>query len=135
LKDPKLTVLELLEDGWGLSFTPRFSSEWYDEGVDFPQVTVSHVVTSPRFIAFSEDLQNADRRINAAYAVDVWSRGDEEKRWQMLQEVDRILKSKVNSPGGDLELALVSSWQDLDEGQLKPSVFRSQLRLEVLYYG
>ena len=135
MKDPKLTVLEILEDGWGLSFTPGFSADWYDEGVDFPQVTVSHIVSSPRFIAFSEDLPNADRRIQASYAVDVWSRGDEEKRWQMLQEVDRILKSKVSSPGGDLELALVSAWQDLDEGQLKPPVFRSQLRLEVLWYG
>jgi hypothetical protein len=101
--------MELIEDGWGLSFTPRFSADWYDESIELPQVTISHIVSSPRFIAFSEDLPNADRRIQAAYAVDVWSRGDEEKRWQMLQEVDRILKSKVNSPGGDLELALVSS--------------------------
>ena len=135
MKDPKLTILELLENAWSLSYKPRFTSDWYEGKVDLPQVTVGHIVTIPRYISFSEDLPNANRRIQGIYSVDVWSRGDAEKRWEMLQEVDRILKSKVNAPGDDLELAEVSSWIDLDEGQLNPPLLRSRLRLEVMYYG
>jgi hypothetical protein len=135
LKDPKLTIMEIIENNWALGYRPRFSCDWYDGEVDLPQVTVSHIVTNQRYIAFSEDLTGADRRIRGTYCVDVWSRGDAEKRWEMLEEVDRILKSVVNAPGGDLELAEVSSWADLDEGYLKPPVFRSRLRVEVLYYG
>jgi hypothetical protein len=135
VKDPKITLLEVLKSGWSLSYTPKFSADWYDGSVALPQVTVSHVVTTPRYVSLSEDLTSANRRIQGIYCIDVWSRGDAEKRWEMLQEADRILKSKVNSPGDDLELAEVSSWIDLDEGQLTPPLFRSRLRVEVLYYG
>ena len=54
---------------------------------------------------------------------------------EMLEEVDMILKSKLNPPADRLELVAVSSWMDLDEGQLNPPLFRSRLRLEVMYYG
>jgi hypothetical protein len=135
LKDPKLTILDLLKNSWSLSYEPRFTADWYDGEVDLPQVSVGHIVTTHRYISLSEDLPRADRRIQGIYSVDVWSRGDSEKRWEMLEEVDRILKSRVNSPGDTLELAEVSSWMDLDEGDLSPPLFRSRLRVEVLYYG
>jgi hypothetical protein len=132
--DPKLTILGLLKDGWGLSYTPRFSADWYDGEHSPPQVTVSHVITTPSFIAFSEDLPNSDRRIRGVYQVDVWSL-DFEKRWEMLGEVDRVLKSVVNAPGGGLKLLEVKSWRDVDEVRVKPPIYRCQLQVEVLYYG
>jgi hypothetical protein len=132
--DPKLTILGLLKDNWSLATEPRFSSDWYNEKLSLPQVTVTHVITNPSFFAFSNDLPNADRRIQGFYNVDVWSL-DQEERWQLLMEVDRVMKSFVSIPGGGLELLEVTSWRDQNEGDVDPPIFRSQLRLEVLYYG
>jgi len=133
--DPKLTLLELLEGGWSLGYEPAFSADWLQEKAEFPQVVVSHVLTTPRPVGFSEDPAAAQRRFEAVYFVDVWARGDADQRWEMLGEVDRILHSKCNSPGGGLEYLEVSAWRDLDEGGLRPPLFRSQTRVEVLYYG
>jgi len=133
--DPKVTLLDLLEGGWGLSYKPEFSADWLQEKAEFPQVVVSHVLTQPRPVGFSENPAQAERRFEAVYFVDVWSRGDAAQRWEMLGEVDRILHSKCTDPGGGLEALDVSSWRDLDEGQLRPPLFRSQTRVEVLYYG
>jgi hypothetical protein len=132
--DPKLTIIGLLKSGWSLSYTPHFSSDWYDGKAGPPQVTVTHVMTTSSFIAFSEDLPNAERRIRGVYQVDVWSL-DAEKRWEMLQEVDRIMKSVVDSPGGGLEFIEVRSWRDIDEVSVKPPIYRCQLQIEVYYYG
>ena len=133
--DPKLTILGLLSDNWSLGYRPRFSVDWVDSNITLPHVTIRHLVTSPRFYAFSENLPAEDRRISGVYVVDVWSRGDPDQRWEMLGEVDRILHSKCTSPGGGLESLTVSAWRDLDEGGLRPPLFRSQTRVEVLYYG
>ena len=135
MTDPKVTLLELLEGGWSLGYKPAFSADWLQEKAEFPQVVVSHVLTQPRPVGFSENPAQAARRFEAVYFVDVWSRGDAGQRWDMLQEVDRILHSKCTDPGGDLEALEVSSWRDLDEGSLRPPLFRSQTRVEVLYYG
>jgi len=126
--------MELLRDGWSLDFTPRFGADWYDPAVDAPQVVVSQVLTQPRPIGFSGDPSTAQRRFDAVYAVDVWSGGDAERRWRMLKEADRILHSKCSAPGGDLEFVEVSSWRDLDEVDVHPRLYRSQLRVQVMYY-
>ena len=135
MTDPKLTLLELIEGGWSLGIEPTFSADWLQEKADFPQVVVSHVLTTPRPIGFSEDPAAAQRRFEAVYLVDVWARGDADQRWGMLGEMDRILHSKCNNPGGGLEYLEVSAWRDLDEGSLRPPLYRSQTRVEVLYYG
>ena len=135
MTDPKLTLLGLLEGGWSLGIEPVFSADWLQEKAEFPQVVVSHVLTTPRPVGFSEDPAAAQRRFEAVYLVDVWSRGDAEQRWEMLGEVDRILHSKCTCPGGGLESLDVSAWRDLDEGSLRPPLYRSQTRVEVLYYG
>jgi hypothetical protein len=133
--DPKLTLLELLEGGCSLGYEPTFSADWLQEKAEFPQVVVSHVLTTPRHVGFSEDPAAAKRRFEAVYLVDVWAKGDAEQREELLGEMDSILHSKCNSPGGGLEYLKVSAWRDLDEGGLRPPLFRSQTRVEVLYYG
>jgi len=133
--DPKLTLLGLIEGGWSLGYEPTFCADWLQEKAEFPQVVVSHVLTTPRPMGFSEDPASAQRRFEAVYFVDVWAERDAEQRWEMLEEVDRILHSKCSSPGGGLEHLEASAWRDLDEGSLRPPLFRSQARVEVLYYG
>jgi hypothetical protein len=138
LTDPKLALKGLLEaewDGDGVGLVPKFSSDWYDAKEQMPQVVVSHVLTQPRIVGFSSNLPTAQRRFEATYAVDVWSKGDQEKRWAILEEVDRIIHSKCNSPGGGLEFAEASNWRDLDEGDMHPRLYRSRVHVEVLYYG
>ena len=134
MTDPKLTILELINGGWNLTVEPTFSADWVQEKASFPQVTVSHLVTSPRPTGFSENQASADRRIEGAYAVDVWSK-EASERWDLLEEVDRILKSKCDDPGGGLEHMECSLWADMDYGATRPTLFRSRLRVEVLYYG
>jgi len=135
MTDVKVTFMELLKDGWALDFKPKFSTDWYDAKEQIPQVVVSQVLTQPRVIGFSGSPPTAQRRFEATYAIDVWSKGDQEKRWAMLEEVDRIIHSKCNAPGGGLEFAEASSWTDLDEGDMHPRLYRSRIRIEVLYYG
>ncbi len=132
--DPKLTILGLIKGGWGLTVTPSFSGDWVQEKAKFPQVIVNHVLTSPRPTGFSENQASTDRRMEGVYSVDVWSKSTSE-RWELLGEVDRILKSKQCDPGGGLESMSVSSWVDRDYGQTRPTLYRSQVRVEVLYYG
>jgi len=132
---PKVKLMELLRERWALAFTPQFSTDWYDAEERMPQVVVSHVLTTPRFLGFSEDPSEAERRFEGTYAVDVWSVGDQEKRHRMVVEVDRIIHESCNAPGGGIEFAEVSNWRDLDEPDAHPRIFRSQMRVEVLYYA
>ena len=134
MADPKLTILELIKGGWSLSITPTYSADWVQEKASFPQVVVSHIVTNPHPTGFSENPASENRRIEASFAVDVWSR-DAPERWDLLEEVDRVLKSKCGDPGSGLESLTVSAWTDMDIGSTRPPLYRSRLRLEVLYYG
>ena len=133
--DPKAVILGLLRDNWGLDFTPKFSSEWYQASESLPQVTVSRISTHARRMGFTEAPSSSERGFNALLAVDVWSREDEGKRWRMIKEVDRILHGCCDSPGGGLEFVDPSGWRDLDEGDRRPQVYRSRINVEVRYYG
>jgi len=135
MTDVKVLLLNMLRDDWGLDFTPKFSTDWYDAKSRTPQVVVSQVLTQPRFTAFSEDPSMDERRFEATYAVDAWSRGDQLRRQRMVDEVDRIIHSKCSDPGGGLESVEVSSWRDLDEGDAHPRLYRSRVSVEVMYYA
>jgi len=100
-----------------------------------PQVVVSQIITKPGYIGFSEQPSSATRRFDSLYSVDVWSKGDQEKRHRMVEEVDRILHERCCNPGGDLEFLEVSSWRDLDEVEAHPKIYRSRLEVSLHYYG
>ena len=134
MTDIKVLLMTLLEGDWGVDFTPQFSTDWYEAKQKMPQVVVSHVLTQPRFMGFHEDLPNQQRRVTSTYAIDVWSKGDQEKRHRMIEEVDRIIQSKCSDPGGGLDFIETSNWRDIDEGETHPRLYRSRLRLEVRYY-
>lgn len=135
MTDPKIILLGLLKENWSLDFEPKFSTDWYEAGERLPQVVVSQVLTRPRYLGFSEDHPAARRRFDGVYAVDVWSKGDQEARWRMLREADRILHGRCEEPGEGLQWIEASSWRDLDEGGTHPRLYRSRLTVEVLYYG
>jgi len=137
-EDPKRTLMTLLSDNWdesGVGFTPKFSTDWYDEKEEMPQVVVSHVVTEQRPLGFMADPTTASRKRRGIYAVDVWSKGNQERRWKMVEEVSRILKAKCNAPGGSIEFLLVTSWRDLDQFDVSPKIYRSRAHVEVIYYA
>ena len=135
MTDVKVLMLNMLKEGWGLDFTPKFSTDWYEAKSKTPQVVVSQVLTQPRFITFSEDVSQDERRFEAIYTVDAWSQGDQLRRQRMVDEVDRIIHSKCSDPGGGLEFVEASSWRDLDEGDAHPRLYRSRVSVEVLYYA
>jgi len=133
--DPKKTILGLLEDGWNLPWTPAFSADWYDQKIKDPQVIITHLHTRTQPTGFSEYPSQTTKRIHGIYMIDLWSIGDETRRWSMIDEVDRIIDSKCDSPGDDLEFLEVSGFRDLDEADTHPRTYRSQITVEVLYYG
>jgi hypothetical protein len=127
--------LKALEDGWvQQAVTPRFSGDWYEAREEMPQVTVTHLVTRPEALGLSQDVGNSKRRFIATYAVDVWAK-DPEQRHMMTREVDRIVHFRCQRPGGELEFMETLDWVDLDEATTRPRIYRSRLRVEVLYYG
>lgn len=131
--DPKRALAKLLSDGWAekmVDFTPKFSTDWYDRKEETPQVVVSHITTPTRFLGIGQ----TPRRFDGEYAVDVWSKGDNAKRWKMIKEVDRIIAENQNSPGTDLDFLQVSNWRDLDEVEVTPKIYRSQLLVRLLYF-
>jgi len=135
--DPKITLLNLLSANWnasGVGFTPKFSTDWYDPKEEMPQVVVSHIITTQKILGLSNDLATTSRKRSSTYAVDVWSKGDKDKRWKMVEETTRVLKAKCMTPGGSLEFAEASNWRDLDEVDVSPKIYRSQILVEVLYY-
>lgn len=132
-RDPKRALVNLLSDNWAekmVDFTPRFSTDWYDRKEDMPQVVVSHIITPSRFLGIGQ----TPKRFDADYAIDVWSKGDNAKRWKMIGEIDRILLEKQNDPGTDLDFVQVSNWRDLDEVDVTPKLFRSRLHVRLLYF-
>ena len=133
MTDPRVALKTLIEGHWSLDPKPTVTTDWYEAEAESSQVTVSHVLTRPEALGFSPSPGEAPRRFRAVYAVDVWSR-DQETRFRMLREVDRIIHAQSMAPGGGLEFAEVSDWRDLDEAG-QPRLYRSQLRVEVLYYG
>jgi len=133
LTDPRVTLKTLIEEHWSLAPQPVVSADSDEAEAEQNQITVSHVLTRPEAVGFSPAPSESLRRFRAVYAVDAWSM-EQETRFKMLREVDRIIHAQCTSPGGGLEFADVSDWRDLDEAG-PPRLYRSQLRLEVLYYG
>jgi hypothetical protein len=134
LTDPRVALRELLLLNWALDFVPIVSADWYESHEETPQVTIAHILTRPEPLGFSHTPEESQRRFRAVYSIDVWSRGDQAKRWNMLREVDRIIHSNCMNPGETLDFAEVSDWRDLDEPG-KPNLYRSQVRVEVIYYA
>jgi len=137
MDDPKITLLNLLESNWDaatLGFTPKFSADWYEKTQDLPQITITQEITNQRHVFFSDDVTTTDRLCNGQYTIDVWT-FDNEQRWQMVEEVLRIVKANCNAPGGGLEFIQVLNWFDLDEAALHPKLLRTRIRLNIMYWG
>jgi hypothetical protein len=128
--DPKAAIIALLGGHWALDFRPLITGEWYDGREESPQVTVSHLATRPEPLGLSDE-SPAPRRFRATYAVDVWCRGDQARRYAMAHEVDRVLHGYA--PEG-VEWADVSDWADMDEAG-DPPLYRSRVRAGVIWYG
>ena len=97
MKDPKTTILGLLEDAWNLSWTPAFTADWYDQNSHDPQVIVTHLNTRSSSTGFTENPSQSERRYQGVYMINVWST-DEAQRWSMIDEVERIINSKCDTP-------------------------------------
>ena len=135
LTDPKVTLKELLEDNWlETSVAPLVTVDWYDEKEETPQITISHVITTSKYLALSNDLTSAEKRCEATYAIDCWVKGHPEQRFDMVEEVKRIIKAICDAPGGGLEFIEVTDWRDLDDPSHSPKLLRSQVRVTAQYY-
>lgn len=131
--DPKKRLVDLLSAKWlekEAGFTPKFSTDWYDRKEEMPQVVVSHMITPSRFLGIGQ----TPKRFDANYTIGVWSKGDNEKRNKMIHEIDRILKENFDALGLDIDIAHISSWRDLDEVDVTPKIYRSQILVRLLYF-
>ncbi len=132
--DPKQFLFNLLSDYWNeyvVGFTPKFSIDWYEREEQMPQVVIKNLITP---VGFTE-LGHRHQKFEAEYTVDVWSKGSNPKRWKMIEEIDRILNEHLTgSNDRDIKLVWISSWRDLDETDVTPKLYRSQLRVRLRYY-
>lgn len=136
MEDPKKTILSLLMENWnasGVGFTPKFSVDWYEHKEEMPQVIVSRLTENQRYLGLTGDPSAATKRMESLYAVDVWSKESQARRWSMIEEVDRILRESCSTPGGALEFLEVKSWRDVDEVDVSPKLFRTQIIVHVVY--
>jgi hypothetical protein len=132
LTDPKAALRSLLESSWGVSPKPRFTVGWYEADEKMPQISVTHSSTQLTQLGFSEG--PPERRFRGILSVDVWVKGDQEVRHRLVREADRVIRDHASEAEG-IEHAWASGWRDLDEPGAHPRLLRSQLSVEVLYYG
>lgn len=136
MEDPKKTILNLLKENWdalSVGFTPKFSVDWYDRKEEMPQLVVTRLTEDQRYLGLTGDPSAAAKRVEGLYAVDVWSKGDQARRWSMIEEADRILRERCKTPGGALGFLEARSWRDLDEVDVSPKLFRTQIIVRVVY--
>jgi hypothetical protein len=114
------------------------SAAWYDKAIFATvgwQVTVGPVVDA---VARVQDLGAFHKEYEEAVSVSVWvleKRGvnytPERLRGDLVDQVDVILLSGINSPGGAFDHVNVSGWVDRDEPE--NGILRSDLTV-VGYY-
>lgn len=134
MTDPKTLIREYCESLWAVAdVTPTYHEDQFDEKAKLPQVVVSQVITQPNVIGFSDTLDEDNRRIIATYAVDVWS-DNKDERWKMANEVFRIFKGLIY--GDDqIDNYEPKSTRDVATSNTHPKLWRSQVLIEVQYYG
>lgn len=97
LADPKKTLSDLIQFNWPYhDFKPKFSIDWYDEKANKHQICVSEIITSSRYLALAPSV--FDKWYEGLYAVDVWSKGDQVKRYLMRKDVEQILNEWMRDP-------------------------------------
>lgn len=134
MTDPKITLLDLFKAQWSLSYAAVFSTDWYDAKLSTPQVCITHMITMPSYLGFTDNPTTATKRYRATYLLNAFMVDDKEKRYETVKELNRIIQLKCNDAGGGIEFIETGNWRDLDETQLHPKLYRSQLQLSVLYY-
>lgn len=139
MTDPKVTLKELIEDNWlETSVAPLVTVDWYDEKEETPQITVSHVITTSKYLALTDGHTTAEKRCEGTYAIDCWVKGHPELRYDMVEEVKRIIKAVCDAPGGGLEFVEVTDWRD-EKGnphthRMVPSYTRTRRLLQARTY-
>ena len=134
MTDPKTLIRGYCETLWAVvDVTPSYHEDIFDEKAKLPQVVVSHVLTQPKVIAFSDTLDEDNRYYIGTYAVDVWSLKKDE-RWLMMKEVDRIFQSLIY--GDDqIDQYEPKAWRDINAVETNPKLYHSQILIEVRYYS
>jgi hypothetical protein len=136
--------MKALKDSWSLTgdlaaASVRFSTGWYDQSVDMPQVTVTEPYAKDNPLAMGY----AKVRITSNFAVDVWvtarkatgkgpgvAKGN---KWAMRQEVRRILKANLVGLT-DIEYVILNGvGRSLDEPDSVPPILRWRQEFTVIW--
>lgn len=133
MTDPKTLIREYCESLWAVAgVTPSYHEDVFDEKAKLPQVVVSHVLTQPKVIAFSDTLDEDSRYYIGTYAVDVWSLKKDE-RWLMMKEINRIFQPLIY--GDDqIDQYEPKASRDINAVETNPKLYHSQILIEVRYY-
>jgi len=97
LVDPKKTLSDLIKFNWPYhDFIPLFTIDWYDEKAANYQICISKIITPAKWLGLAASI--FQKRYDGRYAIDVWSKGDQDKRRLMELEVERILNEWTRDP-------------------------------------
>ena len=138
MNDPTTSIMNLIEDNWDDdntgSITPVFSTGWYDSNAVRPQITFTDSSEAPQsagIAPFFGIVTNGSpsQYIVESLACNIWVTRDsvsinpKTARYQMKQEVRRILKAKYDTIS-DLDYVGWQGGNGVVETTMKPVVFR-----------
>ncbi|MHA1286254.1 MAG: hypothetical protein ACTSPB_02500 [Candidatus Thorarchaeota archaeon] len=144
MQDPLVTLFSALKTNWSLTgdLAPeniRFSTGWFEEDVDFPQITISEI--SDRNEPF--ELGYGTIRVTATYQIDIWvpilrttAKGPglaKQHKWKMREEIKRILKTNLIGLQDLRYVVLDQTGRNLDELDRSPPILRYSLDVSVVY--
>jgi len=141
IEDPKRMVVEalngrirVLDDDGHLVPVP-VSGAWPDKDTSFPHVSVGPEIST---LASVMDLGSHHVEYDTAYQVDVWvyekrtqNYGVDRLRWDIRQEVERLLNEAMLDPGYGVKHIFVGNWRDLSDPERK--ILRYSGEVGVLY--
>ena len=144
MQDPLITLYSLLITEWALTGALldeniRFSTGFFEEDFEGPQITISEI--SDRNEPF--ELGYGKIRVTARHQIDIWvpvlrttAKGPglaKQHKWAMREEVKRILKANLTGLQDLRYVVLDQTGRNLDELDHSPPILRYSLDISVIY--
>lgn len=150
VKDPTLSIYELLRDNWdssntSINYDPNVSTGWFDHEANSPQVTVSNLSEGPifgdvaPFSGIQGDGSGPVQEFSGTVEVNCWSDREVESSvnpkslvHDFFEEVRRIVNANLTDVT-DLRYIGIGTRNFLVDTDAEPTTFRYSVRVEYLY--
>lgn len=149
MEDPKLTIKDLIKDGWNAanvsSVTPSFSTGWFDRKATHPQITVTNPDEMPvrggetGYSGIKADGSGPTQTRVGGLLVNCWAHRDDgsgvnpkQLTWEMSEEVERIILANFNQ-ATDLDGISFGDRIERIDDSVSPAVYRYECTIIFWY--